>query len=252
MPKAEFGYCISILEPWIRPILGLKENLYEKKLFGHGTSIYLENLESQFHLLLTPSVTAPQRFLKIFDTVYHPISPFLLAAVLVQGLVISFLDHGICGAPSLHFIVFSAIQFLSLRLRAGHVSVVENWWLSIALQGEVQDQKHGAEIPLWPGSHFPRQPVLMLHSSLWLHNPATLFACCSHCITWGSLSLALAYADLSPWNRLSVPFLWIIHSFTISSGQILVTPLSWGCIVTFLPMPLSLCLECELFVWARS
>lgn len=45
----------------------------------------------------------------------HPFSPFLLTFVLVQGLITSCLGGGFCGTPSLHFILFSIIQRLTVE-----------------------------------------------------------------------------------------------------------------------------------------
>lgn len=130
-------------------------------------------------------------FLISFNTVYlvpHSVSPFLLPIVLVQDLITSYLGCGICGTPSLHFLLFSAIQVLALRWKAGHICPLLSsvWWLSIALPDDVQAHHHGTWLLPWPSSCLLLQLTLLLHSHLLLHTPAALTAYGSQCISWGS------------------------------------------------------------------
>lgn len=190
------------------------------ELCGHMTSIQLkhflptEDIQRQFNfLLLTNSFTVPQRFIKIsFSTVTSYLTPSL------HSYLTSCLGCGMCGAPSLHFFLFSAFQVL--KMENCPLVPVENCLVALHCFTRCSQGSWMWCPSSWPsGSCFPLQPVLC---------PAPTFSFTTQQlhllavpVSPGMVGVpAFAYAALSPRNRLPMSFSWIIHSVTISSGQI--------------------------------
>lgn len=173
-----------------------------------------ENLQSQFHFLfLTTSFTVPQRFVKIsFNTVTSYLTPSL------HSYFTSCLVCGTCGTWSLHFFLFSALQVLTME--PCPLVPVENCLVALLCFTRCSQGSWLWRPNSWPsGPYFPLQPVLC---------PALAFSFTTqqlHLLT-ASVSPgivgvpAVAYAALSPWNRLPISLSWVIHSLTISSDQI--------------------------------